>query len=43
VVRLPVITSSTAQNFETNIGADAEVTHDGIPIAGDMALICSTA
>ena len=26
-----------------HIGADAEVTHDGIPIARDMALICSTA
>ena len=26
-----------------NIGADAEVTHDGIPVARDVALICSTA
>jgi hypothetical protein len=29
--------------LKQNIWADAEVTHDGIPIAGDMALICSTA
>ena len=26
-----------------NIGADAEVIHDGIPVARDVALICSTA
>jgi hypothetical protein len=40
-VRFLVITSSTAQNFQTdaNIGADAEVTHGGIPIARDVARI----
>ena len=43
-VRFLVITSSTAQNFGTNAtwGADAEVTHDGIPVARDVARIWST-